>query len=194
MVSRLVSPIYTERECQQLWPDFFKSPPVPNTAATNRETTGWDVNIDRLFFANGNRDPWREATVASDYHFRQSTETQPIFVSDGFHCSDLLTEWTVDQTVADVAALGVAYLGRWQEEWRQANPHVSSASAFSTPNPDTLPKPPPFTPFPIPPSVVNAQPAPLPKSVTQNSTAKPASSQRPSKQHSFANAWDRKFE
>ena len=139
-------------------------------------------------------DPWREATVASDYHFRQSTENQPIFVSDGFHCSDLLTEWTVDPTVADVAALGVAYLGRWQDEWRQAHPHVSSASAFSTPNPDTLTKPPPFIPFPIPPSVVNAQPAPLPKSVTQNSTAKPATSHRPSKHHAFANAWDRKFE
>jgi len=193
IVSRLVTPIYDERQCQQFWPDFFKSPPVPNAAAANEETTGWNVNIDRLFFANANRDPWREATVSSDYHVRQSTETQPIFVSDGFHCSDLITSFDVDQSVADVAALGVAYLGRWQQEWRQAHPQASSASAFNTPNPDTLPKPPPFTPLPIPQSVVNAPAPPLPASVTQNSTAKPATSQRLSKNHPFANAWDRNF-
>jgi len=34
----------------------FSSPPVPRAEATNSLYKGWDVRIDRLFFANGMRE------------------------------------------------------------------------------------------------------------------------------------------
>lgn len=75
------------------------------------------MNATRLFFANGQRDPWREATVSSDFHTRQSTAWQPIAVGDGWHCSDLLANSSVDPTVAKVQNSALAYLGKWHAEW-----------------------------------------------------------------------------
>lgn len=57
-------------------------------------------------------DPWRDATVSSDFHFRNSSETQPIAISNGFHCSDLRIAAVgyADQSVKNVQDLGVAYI------------------------------------------------------------------------------------
>ena len=59
-------------------------------------------------------DPWRESTVSADGHFLPSTKSQPISVSDGFHCSDLLTSvGLVDSTVLSVQNAGLAAIGGW---------------------------------------------------------------------------------
>lgn len=55
IVSRLIQPIYDERQCQQYFPEAFSTPPTPNAYATNDVYHGWDVKVDRLFFANGRR-------------------------------------------------------------------------------------------------------------------------------------------
>lgn len=38
-----------------MFPEAFHSPPVPNVGATNAHYAGWNVKVDRLFFANGLR-------------------------------------------------------------------------------------------------------------------------------------------
>lgn len=84
----------------------------------NRELGGWNVNTPRLFFANGKRDPWREATVSSDFHTRQSTALQPIMVGDGWHCSDLITKSGVtDATILKVQNTALAYFTKWHAAW-----------------------------------------------------------------------------
>jgi hypothetical protein len=55
LVTRLVQPIYDLRQCQQMFPAAFKTPPTPNTALTNSKFHGWNVRINNLFFANGIR-------------------------------------------------------------------------------------------------------------------------------------------
>lgn len=57
-------------------------------------------------------DPWRETTLSSDFHFRNSTDSQPIAISNGYHCTDLRIADTAieDQSVINVQALGVAYI------------------------------------------------------------------------------------
>lgn len=66
-------------------------------------------------------DPWRDATVSSDFHTRQSTPAQPIAEGDGFHCSDLLTaNAVVDTTVRAVQTQGLAQMKTWLAEWRPA--------------------------------------------------------------------------
>jgi hypothetical protein len=80
---------------------------------------GWDVDIPRLFFANGLRDPWREATVSADGLNKPNTTSRPIYESDGFHCTDLVVQnGIVDATVAAVQEAGLMYMKTWLAEWK----------------------------------------------------------------------------
>ncbi|EJD01632.1 uncharacterized protein FOMMEDRAFT_111593 [Fomitiporia mediterranea MF3/22] len=118
LVTRLVQPAYDERQCTYWFPEAFSKPPTPNVASTNRAYGGWDLTADRLFFANGKRDPWRDATVSSDFHTRQSTSSQPIAVGDGFHCSDLsAAAGMVDDTIASVQKEALAKMRGWLATW-----------------------------------------------------------------------------
>ncbi|KAI0959110.1 hypothetical protein AcW1_004037 [Taiwanofungus camphoratus] len=118
VVSRLVQPIYTERQCTYQFPEAFPEARDPNVSATNTAYDGWFVKSDRLFFANGKRDPWRDATVSADGTSFPSTSSQPIAVGDGFHCSDLLTDnGRVDATVAAVQRQALSAMKGWLAEW-----------------------------------------------------------------------------
>ncbi|KIM91231.1 hypothetical protein PILCRDRAFT_59170 [Piloderma croceum F 1598] len=122
IVSRLVQPIYDERQCAQLFPEQFSEPSAPNVDATNSAYGGWTVNVTRLFFANGQRDPWRDVTVSADGQNIQSSPTQPIFVSDGFHCSDLSTAaGLVDPTIAHVQSEALSYMKTWLADWKPSS-------------------------------------------------------------------------
>src|ERR1700760_4353083 len=48
LVSRLVRPICSERQCTLMFKDAFTQPPVPNTDRTNSKYQGWNVKADRL--------------------------------------------------------------------------------------------------------------------------------------------------
>ncbi|KAL0576862.1 hypothetical protein V5O48_005127 [Marasmius crinis-equi] len=110
-----------KRQCQLMFPDVFGSAP-PDTAGgvdrTNEKYHGWDLQVDRLFFANGQRDPWREATVAAEGLNKQSTDRQVLTMSDGFHCSDLSTATgAIDSTVAAVQKKALETFKGWLAEW-----------------------------------------------------------------------------
>ncbi|KAI6101248.1 peptidase S28 [Pisolithus sp. B1] len=118
IVSRILTPEYFERQCVNMFPQKFSSPPQPAVAQVDEDYEGWGVEVDRLFFANGQRDPWREATVSSDFIYKASTDTQPIYVGDGFHCSDMITEnGVVDATIANVQSAALGYMKTWLAGW-----------------------------------------------------------------------------
>lgn len=56
LATRLVQPAYDERQCTYWFPKAFPRPRAPTVDAVNRAYTGWNVNIERLFFANGERE------------------------------------------------------------------------------------------------------------------------------------------
>ncbi|KAI0047352.1 peptidase S28 [Auriscalpium vulgare] len=119
LVSRLDQPSSDERQCQMFFPEAFSTPTVPNVDATNKAYDGWNLHVDRLFIANGQRDPWRYATVSSGFVTVQSTAQQPIAVGDGFHCSDLITgNGAVDKTVLAVQNQGLAAIKGWLAEFK----------------------------------------------------------------------------
>ncbi|KAH9858662.1 peptidase S28 [Lenzites betulinus] len=122
IVTRLVQPAYDERQCTYWFPEAFEHLghlPVPNVAATNKAYNGWFVQENHLFFANGHRDPWREATLAADGTSFRSTPGQPLAISDGFHCSDLsTTNGAVDATVLAVQKQGIQAITEWVKEWK----------------------------------------------------------------------------
>ncbi|KAG6896631.1 hypothetical protein C0992_007037 [Termitomyces sp. T32_za158] len=55
LVSRLIQPSYDLRQCQLMFPEAFPEPPKTAISETNRVYKGWNVKLDRLFFANGQR-------------------------------------------------------------------------------------------------------------------------------------------
>ncbi|KAG1787153.1 serine carboxypeptidase S28-domain-containing protein [Suillus plorans] len=119
IVSRILQPIYDERQCVNMFPEAFTHPPQPTTTQTDTMYAGWNVNVPRLFFANGLRDPWREATVSADGLNKPSNPNMPIYESNGFHCSDLITEnGYVDPTVAVVQEAALMYMKEWLAEWK----------------------------------------------------------------------------
>ncbi|KAG6832185.1 hypothetical protein H0H92_004917 [Tricholoma furcatifolium] len=130
LVSRLIQPPYDLRQCQLMFPDAFHStPPSPAIQTTNEDYEGWNVNLDRIFFANGQRDPWKDATVSATRHTVKSTSQQPIYIGDGYHCSDLkAAAGKVDATVNAVQVAALGYFKTWLAEWKP-NP-----SAYTAPN------------------------------------------------------------
>ncbi|KAG2039982.1 peptidase S28 [Suillus americanus] len=118
IVSRILQPIYDQRQCVNMFPEAFACPPQPTTAETNAMYAGWDVDIPHLFFANGLRDPWREATVSAYGLDKPNTTSRPIYEGDGFHCTDLvIRNGVVDATVAAVQEAGLMYMKEWLAEW-----------------------------------------------------------------------------
>ena len=70
--------------------------------------------------------------MSSDFYPRESTELQPIAVSDGFHCSDLITRYAAaDKTVYNVQQLAISYFTKWIKEWQDKNPGAVNGDAVS---------------------------------------------------------------
>ncbi|KAG1743020.1 peptidase S28 [Suillus lakei] len=119
IVSRILQPSFIERQCVTMFPQAFTSPPETPTAETNAMYAGWNVNVPRLFFANGLRDPWRGGTVSADGLNKPNTTSMPIYMSDGFHTSDMATKnGVVDPTIAVVQEAGLRYMKEWLAEWK----------------------------------------------------------------------------
>ncbi|KAI0261078.1 peptidase S28 [Gloeopeniophorella convolvens] len=123
LVSRIIQPIYDERQCQQMFPAAFSSPPVPDVAVPNKAYGGFHLKANRLFTATGLRDPWRFATVGADGSGVQSTPQQPIVEGDAFHCSDLITANNVDPTVLNVQTQGLKFAKEWLATWKAPGAH-----------------------------------------------------------------------
>ncbi|KAG2346902.1 hypothetical protein BDR05DRAFT_1046153 [Suillus weaverae] len=99
------------RECVNMFPLAFQ----PTTAETDIMYAGWNVNIPRLFFVNGLRDPWLEATVSAEGLNKPFTHSMPIHEGDGCHCSGLITENGIADPI--VAAVQEAALLLSVEDW-----------------------------------------------------------------------------
>jgi hypothetical protein len=122
-------------------PSNVSSSPMAKVRRTTVTLTTPFASVDHFFFFcllpfAPLGDPWREATTSSDLHPRQSTDTQPIAISDGFHCSDLVTQnGDVDPTVKAVQVLANQYMTKWLGEWyTQYNvpaPGLNSSSVTS---------------------------------------------------------------
>ncbi|KAJ7591573.1 peptidase S28 [Mycena floridula] len=111
LVSRLIGPAYDERQCSQMFPEqFANKKPGPSVDATNALYQGWNVTVDRLFFANGQKDPWRDATVSAD--------GLSIQIGDGIHCSDLGTvDGQIDPTIRAVQKQALTSMKSWLSTW-----------------------------------------------------------------------------
>lgn len=126
IVSRLVTPAYWERQCPLYFPTedgyTFGIAENKTEAQVNAYTDGWDITHPRLIYVNGDYDPWREASVSSDFRTggkMQSTAEHPVvIVPGGFHTSDLLIEnGEVNAGVQAAIDAVIAQMKTWVAEW-----------------------------------------------------------------------------
>lgn len=133
LVSRLVDTDWWIRQCGLYFPpgpdgETYGIAKGRTEAQVNDYTGGWFIdNTTRLIYVNGGFDPWREASVSSQFRPGgplESTEQVPVeIVPGGFHVSDMLTEnGKVNAGVQAVIDEVVQQLAEWVDEypkWRQ---------------------------------------------------------------------------
>lgn len=120
-----------QRRCTYRFSRAFPTSRDPDVNATNNAYGGWNTNATHVFFANGMRDPWLQATLSADGLDVQNTSDRIVMLSDGFHISDLYTaNGVVDASVARVQQAGMEALARWVSEWKPT-PSVSPDGIFS---------------------------------------------------------------
>lgn len=120
LVSRLMNPSYWRKQCPLLFPGAKGGIAQGRRAShVNKWTGGWDVtNTTRAMHTNGERDPWRDATLSSIFRPGgpvKSTEQLPVrLVKGGVHCSDLYSpNWEVNAEVRALAEDATAQMKRW---------------------------------------------------------------------------------
>ncbi|KAF4126088.1 Serine carboxypeptidase S28 [Geosmithia morbida] len=130
LVSRLVDVDYWEAQCALFFPEggygIAKGKTVEDV---NSWTGGWSVeNTTRLLYANGQFDPWRDATVSSKDRPGgplESTPELPVFVlPGGTHCSDYYKKnWEVNVDARRIAYEETAIIKLWTDQFYLENPH-----------------------------------------------------------------------
>ena len=97
-MSRFVTADYWQRQCALYFPTVngytFGANKGKTEADTNAFTGGWNPpNTTRIFFVNGQYDPWRDVTYSSDFRpegkFQSNSFQKLAVVPGGYHCSDL---------------------------------------------------------------------------------------------------------
>ncbi|KAI0368439.1 peptidase S28 [Pilatotrama ljubarskyi] len=125
LVSRTITPAYSERQCVTRFAEAFnQSAPVSflNALGVNMKYGGWNTTTERLIFVNGQRDPWREATVAADGVSNQGTDLQPHLLGDGFHCSDMImADGQVSPAIGAAQEKAIEYLRKWLADWKPSD-------------------------------------------------------------------------
>jgi hypothetical protein len=100
IISRLSTAEYWTRQCALMFPASNTTVVGLDRGATaeevNAKNKGWNNYSPGLLYVNGDYDPWREASVSSDFRpqgkLANSTRNPVVIVPGGFHTSDLVTQ------------------------------------------------------------------------------------------------------
>jgi hypothetical protein len=138
LVSRLVTAEYWQRQCDLFFPPdeegytygVSKTHHSRRTVDTvNDRTSGWFLpdkqnSTTRLLWGNGEFDPWRTATVASEFRpggpYMGTMEQPSLIIPGGFHCSELrAANGLANEGVQQVMDDAIAIHKGWVEEFYQ---------------------------------------------------------------------------
>ncbi|GME32856.1 putative serine protein [Neofusicoccum parvum] len=126
IVSRLVTPEYWERQCALFFPPegeyTYGHAEGKTVDDVNAYTGGWNTNTTRLVWTNGQFDPWKDATVSSDFRpdgpLESTAEAPVLMIPAGIHCSDLLAQnGIVNAGVQKVIDTEIAQIEQWVAEY-----------------------------------------------------------------------------
>ncbi len=112
-----------QRQCALIFPETngFVCGSVEGFTAEQLDlyTHGWTGDFQRVLFVNGQFDPWREATVSSDFRpggALPSSDAVPVLVvPNGVHCLELIIGETAE--AESLYANMFDIMGGWLKEW-----------------------------------------------------------------------------
>ncbi|OAA33206.1 Peptidase S28 [Moelleriella libera RCEF 2490] len=123
----LVNVNYWRRQCPLFFPELAGKKVGMSRGVTaanvNARTGGWSfVNTTRLIWINGEYDPWRTATVSSDFRpggpFRGDKDRPVMVIPKASHCSDLIMKnAAANEGVRKVVDAEVAKMKEWVAEF-----------------------------------------------------------------------------
>ncbi|ORY61639.1 peptidase S28 [Pseudomassariella vexata] len=124
LVSRLVNVDYWRAQCGFYFPEGTYGLLEGRSVQTlNSHTGGWgETDTRRLMYANGQFDPWKDATVSADFRSGgplESTSQLPVrVIPGGGHCSDLYGQnWAFNEEVKAIAEAEVEQMAEWVAEF-----------------------------------------------------------------------------
>lgn len=126
VMSRLNTAEYYQRQCSIWFPhegrNTFGSDRGLTADSVNRRTKGWfNTDTTRLLYVNGEFDPWRSASVASEFRpggpFNGTVDVPTILIEGGRHCNDLIKSNNVHLSVAAAQAAAVSQFVEWVGEF-----------------------------------------------------------------------------
>lgn len=125
--STLFDTNYWRRQCAMYFPDtnghVVGIKQGKSAETVNKRTNGWNnVDTERLLWVNGQYDPWRSATVASDFRPGgplQYTEKVPAYlIPKAAHCNDMIIKNAqVNEGVKKVVDAEVKKMKEWVDEF-----------------------------------------------------------------------------
>lgn len=125
--SRLANAEYWQRQCELFFPQegeyTYGSKAGKTAAALNQRTKGWFLeDTKRLFWVNGEFDPWRSASMASEFRPAGPIEPTPdapsIIIPGGRHCNDLSVKNAVaNEGVKKTQDAVIKQIAEWTNEF-----------------------------------------------------------------------------
>ncbi|KAL0944488.1 extracellular serine carboxypeptidase 1 [Colletotrichum truncatum] len=125
IVSSHYRPIHQQRTCDLYFPEVRGFKPAISegfTATQFNDWTkgGWNAPFQNVIFVDGEFDPWKSATMSSDYRPggpSKSTDNTPRFViKGGGHVPDFVVG--VSREVATVTQKQVQIMEKWLKNWK----------------------------------------------------------------------------
>ncbi|RYP91354.1 hypothetical protein DL770_002494 [Monosporascus sp. CRB-9-2] len=124
IVSAAMQETHYSRQCPLMFPQtngfVVGSVRGWNETHLNRWTGGWNSEFEKVIFVDGQYDPWRSASVSSDYRPEggayNTTEAPAFIVEGGVHCPEMVIDvnnpslWFVVQSSVEIMA-------GWIKEW-----------------------------------------------------------------------------
>ncbi|KAI0153177.1 endoprotease endo-Pro [Xylariaceae sp. FL1272] len=135
MFSRLVDAQYYQRQCELFFPKegnyTYASAEGRTEDDVNKLTKGWDLpnvlgNKSRIIWVNGEFDPWRSASVASEFRTGSpvvSTPDEPyVLIPEARHCNDLRKRnGDASWNVAIAQGYVTSQMSTWADEFYSSN-------------------------------------------------------------------------
>ncbi|KAI0394695.1 serine carboxypeptidase S28 [Xylariaceae sp. FL0594] len=125
IIPKALRPDHFQRRCPLTFPETngFRAGSVLGFTEDhlNQWTGGWDAPFDRVLFVNGEHDPWRSATIASESRpggpVKSSDKIPSLIVKNGVHVPDLVLDLGPDQ--AAVIEKAVDIMRGWLRHWEK---------------------------------------------------------------------------
>ncbi|KAI0158890.1 peptidase S28 [Pestalotiopsis sp. NC0098] len=125
VVSAQLRPEQYARRCPLTFPktNGYVSGMVTGFTEThlNAYTKGWDAPYNRVFFVNGEFDPWRSATLSSDYRPGgpvNTTEAPVYIVKGGVHTPEMFIDEN-DENTWPIIQAALEQMRCWLDEWEK---------------------------------------------------------------------------